>query len=136
MVGGGLTHRLNKSDALMLKENDLTKWGSISDALAEINPNEWAFVEIEVASSEQAMAAVEAWTHLSPLVIMLDNIEAVECRLIKQQIKKENIIIEVSGGISFNSLQDWHGVDVLSASALNQGIEHIDYSMLFEGVEA
>ena len=136
MVGGGLTHRLNKSDALMLKENDLTKWGSIPEALAEINPNEWGFVEIEVTSSEQAMAAVEAWSHLSPLVIMLDNIEAVECRLIKQQIEKENIIIEVSGGISFNSLENWHGVDVLSASALNQGIEHIDFSMIFEGVEA
>ena len=89
-----------------------------------------------IGTSEQAMAAVEAWIHPSPLVIMLDNIGAEECRLIKQQIEKENIIIEVSGGISFNSLQDWHGVDVLSASALNQGVEHIDFSMLFEGVRA
>lgn len=135
MVGGGLTHRLNKLDALMLKENDLTKWGSISDALAEVNPNDWGFVEIEVTSANQAFEAVAAWTHPSALVVMLDNIEPDECRKIKQQIGKENVVIEVSGGISFNSLQGWHGVDVLSASALNQGVEHIDFSMLFEGVE-
>jgi len=134
MVGGGLTHRLNKSDALMLKENDLAKWGSISDALAEVNPNEWGFVEIEVTSANQAFEAVASWTHTSTLVVMLDNIEPDECRKIKQQIEKENVVIEVSGGISFDSLQNWHGVDVLSASALNQGVEHIDFSMLFEGV--
>lgn len=134
MVGGGLTHRLNKSDALMLKENDLTKWGSISDALGDANPNMWGFIEIEVASANQAFEAAAAWTHPSVLVIMLDNIEPDECRKIKQQIEKENIVIEVSGGIGFNDLQSWHGVDVLSASALNQGVEHIDFSMLFEGV--
>ncbi|MDC0056329.1 nicotinate-nucleotide diphosphorylase (carboxylating) [Deltaproteobacteria bacterium] len=134
MVGGGLTHRLNKSDALMLKENDLTKWDSISDALTEVDPTEWGFVEIEVTSANQAFEAAASWTHPSALVIMLDNIGPDECRKIKQQIEKENIIIEVSGGIKFNSLHNWHGVDVLSASALNQGIEHVDFSMLFEEV--
>ena len=52
-LGGCLTHRLNRQDALMLKENDLVAYGEdevsrVQAAVASLEPNEdHAFIEIE-----------------------------------------------------------------------------------------
>ena len=135
ILGGGLTHRLSRDDALMLKENDLVGEDSIESALAKVNPQEWGFVEIEVRSQEEALRAANTWIHPQSLVIMLDNMSAEECISTRNSIRDPRIILEVSGGITLDSLMDWRGVDVISASALNQGVPHLDLSLLFEGVE-
>lgn len=134
-LGGGLTHRLDKSDALMLKENDLVNSNSIQDSLALIDPSEWGFVEIEVRTIEQAEDAARSWDKDEALVIMLDNMNSEDCMLVRERISAENIVLEISGGIRFEKLEEITGVDVISASALNQGVPHLDMSIIFEGVE-
>ena len=58
-LGGCLTHRLNRQDALMLKENDLVAYGEdevsrVQAAVASLEPNEdHAFIEIETTSAKQ-----------------------------------------------------------------------------------
>ena len=71
-VGGGLTHRLSRTDALMIKENDLSGIGSkydvvsaISSAISSIDFEKSAgFVVIEVQDSAQAISAAESWSCL------------------------------------------------------------------------
>ena len=66
-LGGCLTHRLNRKDALMLKENDLVAYGDddisrVQTAVMALEPDEdHAFIEIETTSAKQALAAALAW---------------------------------------------------------------------------
>jgi len=134
-LGGGLTHRLDRNDALMIKENDLAGGASVEETLSAVEPEQWGFVEIEVRSVEEAAAAAEAWQHGQPMVMMLDNMSGAEHAAVKEGVTEDNIILEISGGITLDNLATTAGADVVSASALNQGVSHIDFSMLFEGVE-
>ena len=54
-------------------------------------------------------------------------------RLIKNKLR-EYCILEASGGIDIDSLEDWNKTDieVISSSKLNRGVRPIDLSMLFE----
>ena len=66
----GLTHRIHRADALMLKENDLASTAEEGDegavrvrkVLNDV-PTEsiGAFVTVEVRSLDEALAAAEAW---------------------------------------------------------------------------
>ena len=45
---------------------------------------------------------------------------------------REHVVLEASGGIVLDSLEDWRecGLDVLSTSAINRGTTPLDLSML------
>jgi len=150
-LGGGLTHRLDRADALMLKENDLAGHGQdeleqVHNALGNltVEPNH-AFVEIEVRSERQAVTAALAWSLREdlkgtvPFVIMLDNLPPETCREVANQLKgmgqREQVVLEASGGIRLEDLKDWKesGMDVLSTSAVNRGVSPLDLSMLMDG---
>jgi nicotinate-nucleotide pyrophosphorylase (carboxylating) len=150
-LGGGLTHRLDRGDALMLKENDLASYGKdeleqVHNALSNLRVEpEHAFVEIEVRSERQAISAALAWSSREdlkatlPFVIMLDNLPPETCREVANQLKgigqREHVVLEASGGIRLEDLRDWKesGMDVLSTSAVNRGAEPLDLSMLMDG---
>jgi nicotinate-nucleotide pyrophosphorylase (carboxylating) len=118
----------------MIKENDLAGSASIEETLAAVEPEQWGFVEIEVRSVKEAAAAAEAWGHAQPMVMMLDNMSSAEHAAVKEGITGKNIILEISGGITLDNLAAVAGADVVSSSALNQSVTHVDFSMLFEGV--
>ena len=102
-----------------------------------VEPEKWGFVEIEVRSVEEAVAAAESWNHSEhSLVMMLDNMSNDEHAKVREEVVGKNILLEISGGITLDNLPSITDVDVISASALNQGVPHIDFSMLLEGVEA
>jgi len=148
-MGGALTHRLDRNDALMLKENDLaaqyTDFPSIERvqfALENININDMgAFVIIEVRDKAEAIVAAKTWKKLQnnkSLTIMLDNIGAEECDkiigLILDLQLDCKIYFEASGGITLENLKDWNNsrVDVISTSAIHRGTRPLDISLLFE----
>ena len=152
LSGGGLTHRLDRSDALMLKENDfaaMTKGdendiGAIQRVVSSIDMAEHAgFTVVEVQSAEQSVAAAAAWDSLQntrggneKLVLLLDNMGAAGASDVQRALSKADLrrccILEGSGGIFLESLGDWSesGVDLVSSSALNRGITPLDMSML------
>ncbi len=154
-IGGGLTHRLTRSDALMLKENDLSELISadekrpkgIARVIKELNLEiGGAFVVIETRSIDEAVAAAEAWVERMDassndkrLTLMLDNMppEKVKDVVLDLQARqfRDLVIIEASGNIEFESLDSWEtiDVDVVSASALHRGTKPMDLSMLLEG---
>tara|TARA_B100000459_G_scaffold141224_1_gene100851 strand:- start:4542 stop:5516 length:975 start_codon:yes stop_codon:yes gene_type:complete len=152
-LGGGLTHRLHRDDALMLKENDLasmhedidTHANRIVSYLQQVSANECgAFLEIEVREEKEAILAAAAWSQRSSedlprLVIMLDNFGPERSKETVQQLVemnlREHVCLEASGGIVFEQLEHWHesGMDVLSTSAVNRGVAPLDITMIVDG---
>ena len=155
--GGGLTHRLDRSDALMLKENDLAamteegedELGAIRRVVSSIDMDEHAgFTVVEVQSVEQSVAAAAAWDSSQStrggdekLVLLLDNMGATGAgesqRALSEAGLRGRCILEGSGGVVLESLGDWSesGVDLVSSSALNRGVTPLDMSMLIGGGE-
>lgn len=153
-IGGGLTHRLDRKDALMLKENDLAsiknKNENDLDALRrivlDINLDlNSEFTVIEVQNIDQAVVAATAWLELQksytktdPVVLLLDNMEISQVVKIIDKLKKLNLrewcILEGSGGIGKDSIIDWEtsGVDLISTSAVNRGVAPLDLSLIIE----
>ena len=154
-VGGGLTHRLSRTDALMIKENDLSVIGSgddvksaISSAISSIDFEKSAgFVVIEVQDAAQAITAAESWSENQKIrgreekiVILLDNMGPDECRaaelLLRESGLRDWCILEGSGGVTLDGLHTWiegSMVDVISSSSINMGVPPLDLSMLIGG---
>ena len=149
-LGGGLTHRLTRDDALMIKENDLAAMfdsGLANDVrIAQFIQtldiaNNPSFIEIEVRNEKEAITAAAMWQQFHAdaeirLVVMLDNFGAERCKNTVAQLTemglRENILLEASGNITFDTLDDWFecGVDVISTSAINRGVRPLDLSMI------
>ena len=150
-LGGGLTHRLSKQDAKMIKENDLavmypeldSNGARISKYLSEVDPSECgAFLEVEVREEKEAIMAAFTWSERrmidghDRLVIMLDNFSPERCKAVADELTemslREHVVLEASGGIVLDSLEDWRecGLDVLSTSTINRGTSPLDLSML------
>jgi nicotinate-nucleotide pyrophosphorylase (carboxylating) len=150
-MGGGLSHRLNKNEAMMIKENDLASMyeelgdnsSRIAHFLQEIDINTCgAFLEIETREQKEALTAAAIWNQKEiddkpKLVIMLDNFGPEKSKDTAAQMVemgvRDCIILEASGGIIFDNLKDWYecGLDVLSTSSLNRGVSPLDISMIF-----
>jgi nicotinate-nucleotide pyrophosphorylase (carboxylating) len=153
-LGGGLTHRLNRTDATMIKENDLASMldhieghaNRIAAFLQEVDPAACgAFLEVEVRENKEAVIAAAMWAQrreggVKKLVIMLDNFGPERCKEVAAELTemglRDHVILEASGGIEFDHLDQWHecGLDVLSTSAINRGVAPLDVSMLVSGV--
>ena len=154
-VGGGLTHRLSRADALMIKENDLAALApgideedvAVATAVSLIDMDSDAeFTVIEVRDSSQAVAAVKAWDSLQiersgceKIVLLLDNMGPSGCAEVHRILMQENLrawcILEGSGGVFLEELWQWteSGVDLVSTSALNRGVSPLDLSMKVVG---
>jgi len=145
--GGALTHRLDREDALMIKENDLCanyfnldQEDRIKYALEDLLIEESSsFVIIEVTNKKQAIMAAKTWKKLDmnqPLTIMLDNIDVINCNEIINTIKNlnldENLFFEASGGIKFENIDQWNDslVNVISTSSIHRGTRPLDISLL------
>ena len=152
-LGGGLTHRLNRADARMIKENDLASMlenvegnsNRIAQFLQDVDASACgAFLEVEVRESKEAIIAAAAWAQrreegVKRIVIMLDNFGPERCKEVATELTgmglREHVVLEASGGIEFEHLEQWHecGLDVLSTSAINRGVAPLDMSMLISG---
>lgn len=154
-LGGGLTHRLSKDDATMVKENDLASMLTehehheqrLATYLQQVDmSNIGAFLEVEVRTEKEALVAAMVWAQrrgdekVDRLVIMLDNFSPEQCKSISEQMNdqgvREHVVLEASGGITFKDLKSWHecGLDVVSTSAINRGVKPLDVSMLVNGL--
>ena len=150
-MGGGLSHRLSKNEAMMIKENDLASMyeelgdnsSRIAHFLQEVDINTCgAFLEIETREQKEALTAAAIWNQKEigdkpKLVIMLDNFGPEKSKDTAVQMVdmgvRDCVILEASGGITFDNLKDWYecGLDVLSTSSLNRGVSPLDISMIF-----
>ena len=126
--GGGLNHRYNLSDGILIKDNHIGAAGSITKAVTMAK--EYApfvrKVEVEVENLEMVKEAVEAGAD----IIMLDNMSAEE---MKQAIEiiAGRAKTECSGNVTKENIKALTdiGVDYISSGALTHSAPILDVSL-------
>jgi len=134
VVGGGDTHRFNLSDMILLKENHLQKFKSITEAIS-VAKTKTSFskkIEVEVQNEEQAIEAAGAGVD----IVMFDNFSPIQVKHTIAKIKKLelNVLVELSGNINLEniSLYSIEGVNLISSGALTHSVKNFDLTMLIE----
>ena len=144
-VGGGLTHRIDRSDAPMIKENDLAlSTFSLTEQMSN-NALNSDFLVVEVISMEHALTVAREWKNIirenetnGLLTLLLDNLgpegSLDVARQLKTQGLRDGIVLEGSGGVRISELERWShsGMDVVSSGALTMDCSPIDMTMLME----
>jgi len=133
-VGGGMNHRFGQTDLWMVKDNHKAFFGGVEEAI-QFFKDMGAFyngIELEVHSEEEFEKAIE----LGVRHVMLDNFEP---ELIKRIIKKkkDNMTIEISGGVRLSNLEDYliEGVDAISVGALTYDAPAVDISFKYKRIK-
>ncbi|MGL6199254.1 MAG: carboxylating nicotinate-nucleotide diphosphorylase [Lachnospiraceae bacterium] len=127
-AGGGLNHRYNLSDGILLKDNHIAAAGGIAEAVA--SAREYApfvrKIEVEVESLEQVQQALDAGAD----IIMLDNMSPEEMRQAVQLINGR-AQTECSGNVTAENVAAIRdvGVDFISCGALTHSAPVLDISM-------
>ena len=133
-VGGGLTHRLNLNDGILVKDNHL-KLTSIPQALKIILPQiNHQLIEVEVKSEAEAFQALNTFNQLNQdnyLAIMFDNFSASEITKTIVRLNNRSVIFEASGGINETNLLSFAktGVDIISLGALTHSTRAVNLSL-------
>jgi nicotinate-nucleotide pyrophosphorylase (carboxylating) len=148
-LGGGGTHRLSLNDAILVKNNHLSLLAAREeDAVVTALERAWkqarkaAFVEIEVGSTDTAVAAARVFRRLQrqdavpcARVLLLDNMSPREARqtidALRSERLREEVLVEVSGNISESNLDEYAscGADALSMGALTHSPRALDLSL-------
>ncbi len=127
-VGGGVNHRYNLSDGILLKDNHIGAAGSVKKAV-QLAKNYSPFVrkvEVEVENLEMCREAVEAGAD----IIMLDNMSPEEMAKAVKLIDGR-ALTECSGNITKENIQSIisTGVDFVSSGALTHSAPILDLSL-------
>ena len=138
--GGGLNHRYNLADMILIKDNHLALWGS-QDPAGAVNAARKKFPGIPVEVEVVDLAGLEhVCGNSEPDFVLLDNFgveklrEAVRwCDSFFSGEKKNSKrpLLEASGGISLETLVAIAetGVDRISVGALTHSVKVFDMSL-------
>jgi len=135
-LGGGDTHRYRLDDCVLIKDNHIAIVGSVGDSvkMAKSRVSFTKKIEIEVENMRDALEASLAGAD----IIMLDNMGPEEVRnvikAIENQNLRDNVLIEVSGGIGPHNIEDYAGlgVDIVSTGYLTHSVTALDLSLEIE----
>ena len=134
-VGGADTHRFSLDDMVLIKDNHIATCESPLDALlkAKKNTSFSKKIEIEVETLDDAIECVKNGAD----IVMLDNMNPNEVSDVIDRLNELNIrqnsLIEVSGGITDDTIADYAklGVDIISIGALTHSSRSLNFSMRF-----
>lgn len=127
-VGGGVNHRFNLSDRMLIKNNHLALLkGPIQDIVAQarqMHPH--LRIEMEVEDLEMVDEALKAKVDF----ILLDNMQTPMIAEAVRRIQKR-AYVEASGGMTIDRIPDVAatGVDGISIGALTHSVKAIDISL-------
>lgn len=134
--GGGVNHRMNLSDAVLVKDNHVVAAGGISEAFSLVRSRVTDLpIEIEVDSLEQLSEAIDAGADL----ILLDNFSvdqmkaAVEMRRLHEVTVARAVLLEASGGLTLENARETAatGVDFLAVGGLTHSSPSLDIGLDF-----
>jgi nicotinate-nucleotide pyrophosphorylase (carboxylating) len=115
--GGGANHRMGLFDAILIKNNHLAFYDSITAAVRQARGHAGATmkIEVEVSNPEDVEEAIQAGAN----VILLDNFTVEQTRDAVRRCQGR-VPLESSGGITLESIRDYAeaGVDIISVGAL------------------
>lgn len=131
-IGGGLNHRLNLGDMVLIKDNHIAilrrqglSIGDIVQQARDKTPQDIK-IEIETTSPVDALEAAEAGAD----VVMLDNMSLEQMRQ-AVSLLNHKAIVEASGGVNLKTIRAIAetGVDWISVGALTHSAGALDISM-------
>ena len=134
-VGGADAHRFCLDDMVLIKDNHIATCESPLDALlkAKANVSFSKKIEIEVETLDDAIECVKNGAD----IVMLDNMSPSEVSEVIDMLNelgiRQNALIEVSGGITEDTIVDYAklGVDIISIGALTHSSRSLNFSMRF-----
>jgi nicotinate-nucleotide pyrophosphorylase (carboxylating) len=134
-MGGGLTHRLDLSDGILVKDNHLMLL-STKEALSKLLTKvENTLIEIEVEDESNLTELVTLFVEnqtTNVLAVLLDNFTSEKAKAALSAIERHpNVIFEASGGITKTNIHEWAdaGVDIISLGALTHSSKAADISL-------
>lgn len=145
-IGGGGTHRLSLSDAILIKTNHLLfasggRETNVEDSIRRAfeNRKTASFFEVEVTSKEEAALAARVLRDLQaaddrcPCILMLDNFTPAEAAaavtLLRSCDLHDAVLIEASGNADVSlAAYAAAGVDAISIGALTHSVRALDLS--------
>jgi nicotinate-nucleotide pyrophosphorylase (carboxylating) len=126
-TGGGFNHRNGLYDAVMLKDNHISFFGSIKKAVAATRAKigHMVKIEVETETEQQVLEAVEAGVDC----IMFDNRSPAEIEHLSTLVPPY-ITKEASGGITSFTLSEYRGLDLdyISLGYLTHSATALDFS--------
>lgn len=129
-AGGGLNHRRNLSDMMLIKDNHLRQVGGVAEALRRAKGAAPAGmrIEVEITNAADLEAALDGGAD----VIMLDNMTAAEMMTLAD-IVAGRVPLEASGGMTLERVGEVAaaGVDYISVGALTHSARAVDISLEF-----
>jgi len=136
LVGGIDGHRHDLSSMIMLKDNHIWAKGSITNAVKAARAvGGFALkIEVEVQTEAEADEAIEAGAD----VVMLDNFDGEGLKVAAKNLKERwrergraDVLLESSGGLTEANVREYinNDIDIISTSAVHQGVPHIDFSL-------
>lgn len=142
-IGGGLTHRLNLSDGIIIKDNHLKITGYDFKKAINSVKNKSNYIEIEIENAERAFEAASIIkmaksSGKNVYAIMLDKIHPKEAKSIimglKNQCLYDYVLLEASGNITPENMHEYSdcGVDVISMGCITNSAKSMDMSMEIE----
>ena len=134
-VGGGINHRLNLADGMLIKDNHIASLKKDGVTLTEIidiamkNNSEDTVIEIEVDTVDEALEALKTDVD----IIMLDNMSIEDMKTVVAMCGGK-VKLEASGGITLQNIRDvaLTGVDYISIGALTHSVKALDFSLEIE----
>jgi len=115
-------------DAVMIKDNHISQWGSISRAVQEVRTKLGHTVKIEVEADrldqvQQAMAA-------GADIVLLDNMD-IPTLSKAVELCQGKIITEASGGVNLKTVRriSETGVDFISIGELTHSFQNLDFGL-------
>jgi nicotinate-nucleotide pyrophosphorylase (carboxylating) len=129
--GGGMNHRFNLSDMVLIKDNHIAYAGGITEAvnLVRQSASHTLKIEVEVGSLNQVKEALDSQAD----VIMLDNMNIGDmCEAVAAIGGKA--LVEASGNVSLENVREVAecGVDIISIGRLTHSAAGVDISLDFE----
>ncbi len=126
-MGGGTNHRMNLSDAALIKDNHIAAAGGVVTAFAQVRSSfPKAEIEIEVDTLEQLKEVLSQ----KPDLVLLDNMSPEQCA---QAVALVNgaFKLEASGGISIANARAYaqSGVDYIAIGALTHSAPVFDIGL-------
>ena len=128
-IGGGIPHRRNLSDGVLIKDNHLvTCGGDVAFACrrARANVGDGLLIEVEIESLSQLQAALDGDAD----IILLDNMAVADVARVVE-LAKGKVIVEVSGGITLENIVEYAAVgpDIISIGALTHSSPALPMSL-------
>lgn len=131
MIGGADPHRFSLSDAILIKDTHRALIPLGEAVRRARKAGAYHRIEAEAESAEEAIEAAQAGAD----IIMLDNMTPPQItevlKILKQKGLRDRVLIELSGGITPDTVHEYAALDVerISMGMLTHTVRNADFSL-------